>query len=213
MLPAPPTWMRSLVGLLCGLVAVSALLMAGAALFLSAKPAWLVLAFEISALTSAVVGLFFAKGRFADAPGLTLASIGSSFVVGAFLAWLSVQGQMQVKGSEAPISIGMWMYARVAAGAILCGLGALHVLSRRPVSASYVVKGLFAGVPLTAVAAGAFLMRAKLAAFASEAPGWLISLAACLGGLFFIILFSASVHCMIRAFEEGAEEKLTPNAR
>lgn len=205
-----PRWFNLSLGLVCALVAISCVGMAVAAMALSEKPAWLILGFEVVSLVAGVVGLLFAGGRFRDASGLTLGGVAVTIAVGAFLAWLSVQGNLQVKGRELPVSLSGWLAARIAAAMLIGLAGAVLVLRRNPASGGYVARSLFCGVPLLIIAGGGYLLRSRVASAVDSLPGLVTAIAGLLLGLLFIVLLSASLHCLIRAFECGRETDQAP---
>lgn len=203
-----PKWLNLTTMALCLLTAVSAAGMAIASVAIAEKPAWLVLGFEVVTIVACVLGVLFGRGRFNHAPGLALASIAGTIGVGAFLGWLSVQGRLQVKGSEFPIVLMPLLMGR-AGVAVLIGLFAGYlVLRRNPRSRRYLLTSAITGISLLGVLGVLVMVRGTLARLAESLPGVLTAAGATIVGLLCVILISSCVHCLIRAFEMGRDEQM-----
>jgi len=195
------------IALLCGAVGLSAVAFGIAALFVGEKPFWMIVGFEIVTLVAAVLGVLFARGKFQDGQGLALACVAGCFGVGAFLAWLSVQGRLQIRGGDSTIGLNGWLLARLGAAGLIAALGAFAVLRRNPASVGYMIRATLAGGPVILIAALAVLARGSLTGAAQNVPVWLISVVAGVLGIGAVVLLSACGHCLIRAFELGRQEK------
>jgi hypothetical protein len=202
-----PKLLSLTIALLCAAVGLSAAAFGIAALFIGEKPFWMIVGFEIVTVVASVLGVMFARGRFQDGQGLALACVAGCFGAGAFLAWLSVQGRIQVKGSDATIGLNGWLMARLAAAAVLAAIGAFAVLRRNPASVGYVIRAMLTGGPVVLGAALVFMARGSLAGALQGVPAWLLSIAVGVLGIGAVALLSASGHCLIRAFEMGRQER------
>lgn len=204
--PPAPRWLTLTLAAICVGVGLSAIAMIAVAAFVCLKPAWLVIGFEVVALVAAVLGLLQARARLVDAPGLALGGIALVFGPAAFLAWLSVQGRFQVGGAVDSVSITPWLAGRVAAGVLVGAMAAFLVLGRNVRSRYYLVRSALAAAPL-AIGGGIALvvMRSGAAASLASMPGIVTGMILTVVGLLAVILVSASLHCLIRAFEMGRD--------
>jgi hypothetical protein len=204
--PPAPRWLTLTLAAICVGVGLSAIAMIAVAAFVCLKPAWLVIGFEVVALVAAVLGLLQARARLVDAPGLGLGGIALVFGPAAFLAWLSVQGRFQVGGQVDSVSITPWLAGRLAAGLLVGAMAAFLVLGRSVRSRYYLVRSAVAAAPL-AIGGAAFLILMRTGAGASLAtmPGIVTGMILTVVGLVAVILVSASLHCLIRAFEMGRD--------
>jgi hypothetical protein len=198
-----PQPVRLFVGILCAMVLLSAAGMIFAALILSDKPVWVLFGFEVAIAVASVLGILFSRGRFQDGQGLAMACVAGTIGVGSFLGWLGTQHHLTTTHGDIPLNT--WLLGRLGAAAALGAVGALLVLSRNPRSWSYLWKSALTGGPLVVLLAAYFIKRAALSSALAALPGWIAGLTAILGGLVAIVLISASVHCLIRAFELGRE--------
>ena len=204
--PPAPRWISLTLAALCVGVGLSSLAMIGLAAFACLKPAWLVVGFEAVAVVAAVIGLAQSRARLIDAPGLALGGIALAFGPAAFLAWLSVQGRLQVGGEIDSISITPWLVGRLAAGLVVGAMAAWLVLRRNPRSRHYLVRSAAAAAPLAVGAALALVvMRTGGATPLASLPGIVTGLILTVVGLVAVILLSATLHCLIRAFEMGRD--------
>jgi hypothetical protein len=195
---------RLFVGILCGVVLLSAVGMIVASLFLVDKPVWVVFGFETVIAIACALGILFALGRFQDGQGLALACVAGTIFVGSFLGWLGTQHHLTTSRGNIPLNT--WLLGRVGAAAVLGFVGALLVLSRNPRSWSYVARAAVTGGPVVALL-GVYVLRPSAVSGAlSRLPGWAVGIMGTLGALVAVALISASVHCLIRAFELGRTE-------
>jgi hypothetical protein len=198
-----PQPVRLFVGILCAVVLLSALGMIVAALFLSSKPVWVLFGFEFAISVASVLGILFARGKFQEGQGLAMACVAGTIAVGSFLGWLGTQHHLTTARGDIPLNT--WLLGRLAAAAALGAVGAMLVLSRNPRSWSYLLKSAITGGPLLILLAAFFVKRSAFTGALGHLPDWIAGLAAILGGLVAVVLISASVHCLIRAFELGRE--------
>lgn len=204
--PPAPRWITLTLVATCAGVGLSAIAMIAVAAFVCLKPAWLVIGFEVVALVAAVLGLLQARARLVDAPGLALGGIALVFGPAALLAWLSVQGRFQVGGQVDSVSITPWLAGRLVAGALVGVIGAFLVLGRNVRSRYYLVRSALAAAPLAVGGAvGLVVMRSGAAAGLATLPGIVTGMIVTVVGLVAVILVSASLHCLIRAFEMGRD--------
>ena len=201
-----PKWMNLTVGAIGLMIVLSALATGTASVTLAERPAWLVLGFECVALSAGVLGVLYARGHFRDAAGLALASMAGSVAVAAFLGWLSVQGRLQVKGTDVPISLAPLLAGRLGCAGLIGLFGAGIVLTRHPQSTRYLITSIATGAALAGLLGVLFVARARIISASESLPGVLSAAVATLVGLGAVILLSASVHCLIRAFELGRED-------
>lgn len=204
--PPAPRWLVVTLAAICIGVGLSAVAMIAVAGFAVLKPAWLVIGFEAVALVAAALGLREARARLVDAPGLALGGIALVFGPAAFLAWLSVRGKLEVGGAIDSVSISPWLAGRLAAAMLVAAMGAFLVLRRNPRSVHYLKRSAMAATPLAIGGAVAVvLMRSGAAAFVGSLPGIVTGMVLIVVGLIAVILVSAAVHCLIRAFELGRQ--------
>jgi hypothetical protein len=204
--PPAQRWLSVILAVTCAGVGLSALAMISVAAFVSLKPAWLVIGFEAVAVVAALLGLREARARLVDAPGLSLGCVALVFGPAAFLAWLSVRGKLEVGGSVDSVSITPWLAGRLAAAALVGAIGAFLVLGRNPRSIHYLKRSAWAATPLAIGGVVAFvLMRTGAAAFVASLPGIVTGMVLTVVGLIAVILVSATLHCLIRAFEMGRD--------
>ncbi|MBL9001529.1 MAG: hypothetical protein JNK25_10385 [Phycisphaerae bacterium] len=205
MKPLPKLLMLT-VALLCGAVGLSAAVFGIVSLLVGAKPFWMIFGFELVTIVASALGVIFARGRFQEGQGMALACIAASMAVAAFLAQLSVQGQLQLKDGST-ISLKGWLVARLGAALILGAIGAYAVLVRHPRSRGYVLRAVLTGGPVAAGALIALGARGHVESAMKAMPGWLSSTMIGVVGLLAVVLLSACGHCLVRAFEFGRTEK------
>ncbi|MBL8991189.1 MAG: hypothetical protein JNJ48_06375 [Phycisphaerae bacterium] len=191
-----PIWM--LLGLLSGLVALSAGVTAVLALVQRPGAAWFLAWFEVVVLTAGVIGVLLARGRFRDGPAIALLCIAGCVAAGSFLGYLSAGRTLMGQ------SLTVYMLARVAAGGVFAAAAAADVLLRRPgLSVPLLMRGLLAGIPVLVAAA----MAVRTSALASiNALHPLAQFGVYIGA--FVVLAAmtcASAHWIIRAFAIGVE--------
>jgi hypothetical protein len=196
---------RVFVGAVCGLVLLSALGMIAASTLLVKDPVWVLFGFEIVIALGCVMGLLFAAGRFQDGQGLAMACVAGTIAVGSFLGWLGA-AHHQIGTTRGDFSLNRLLLARAAAAVVLGVVGALLVLSRNPRSWSYVWKAALTGGPILLIGAVFALKRSAVTGALSSMPGWMVGMIGTVGGILAVVLISASVHCLVRAFELGRTE-------
>lgn len=189
--------------LCCAAVGLSTLGFAFAALFLSLRPLWLMLGFELVTLTAAIIGVRFSRGHFQNGQALALACIAACFFVGSVLSYVSVNGMMQTSATAGGTSLNGYLVGRLIAAGFIGLVAALLALSRSRASRPYLLRALLAALPLAILAIGTFLTRGIIAPYLAALPGAILVLLVLLAGLLAVILVSASLHCLIRAFEQG----------
>jgi hypothetical protein len=200
----PPKSVRLVIGVLCGVVALSALAFAGAALFAGPKVNRVLLGFESVTLAASILGVLFARGKFQDGQGLAMACVAGTVFVAAVLGYLGSKGNLVTNRGDVPLK--MYLLARVGCACVLGVVGAGLVLSRNARSWSYLWKSAATGLPVLAAAAAFVLSPGAVRGVLSKFPGWLAGMGLTVGGLLAVVLISASVHCLIRAFEMGKTE-------
>jgi hypothetical protein len=202
---AAPKLVSLFVGIVCALVLLSSLGMIVASTVLVEPPVWVLFGFEVVVAIAMVLGILFARGKYQDGQGLALACVAGTIAVGSFLGWLGAQHHLTMR-SGGVVSLTGWLMARLLAAAVLGGLASLLVLSRNPRSWSYMLKAAMAGGPLLLVMAVYALKPAALSSAMNAMPGWLAGMVGTVGAIAAVVLISASVHCLIRAFELGRTE-------
>jgi hypothetical protein len=193
-------------GLLGAAVALSAGAMAVVSLAVAARPVWILFGFEVVVMLAGVIAVLFARGKFHEAQGMTLLCIAGTVFAGSVLGWLSVNGALQVKNTDVPVSLKMWLLARLGCAGVFALAAAGVVLTRRRESRPYLVRAVLTGTPLVLIGAGIMLTRHQLAAMAAGVHPVVSIFVVCILGLVGIALASISGHCLIRAFEVGAED-------
>jgi hypothetical protein len=196
-----PKPVRVLVGFLCAFVLVSSLGMMGASVFVAIKPVWVLFGFEVVIAVASVIGIMFAAGRYQDGQGLALACVSGTIAVGSMLGWLGAQHHLTTSGGD--VSLNGWLLGRVGAALALGLVGALLVLSRNPRSWSYLLRSAITGGPIVLAAGAYMLKRSAMSNALGALPGWLAGIGGTIGAIIAVVLISASVHSMIRAFELG----------
>jgi hypothetical protein len=205
-IPAVARWIRVLTLASSGLVFVSAVGMvavdAGIGYILPGqKPSWLLVGFEAVVAVAGFLGVMFGIGRFADGPGLALACIAGTVLMGSALGWLSAA--QQVGGYSLTPLLGL----RVLAAGMLGFMGACCVLSRDPRAWKPAMWGAGSGLPV--LAAIALMLRASSRRAIESALGSWGMLGAAVGLLALVALgvcLCASVHLVVKAFEMGREK-------
>ena len=209
--PSIPTTIRQAVRLVCVLTGISA---AGLIVFAAiqpllgdaGKPAWILVGFEAVVLAASVLGWVLARDRFREGPGLALACIAGSILVGSALGGLSAQWGV------GPIPLKLLLAARGLGAMLLAGLGGWMVLARDPRAWPVFVKGLIAASPILALIAwfgvkgGAFLdpVLSLSAIYKFAALG--------VGGIVLAFSLCAGVHLIVKAFAFGrfAQDEVAP---
>jgi len=192
---------RVVVGVLAVILGLCALALAGGALFAGPRVNWVLLGFEVVMIAAAVMGVLFARGKFQDAPGLALACIAGTVFVAAILGYMGSDKRLITNNGEVPLR--WFMLSRVMAGLLIGLLGAATVLLRSRKSLVYLGKAAATGVPVLLAGVAYLKFRGQLAAV----PGWASIITLAFGGIIAIVLISASVHLLIRAFQEGKTDQ------
>jgi hypothetical protein len=182
--------------ILCGLVGVSSLAGAGAAI--AARPRiWFLLGFECVVVTAAVLGFLVGRGRYRQGPALALACVAGSVAVASYLGYLG--------SGRTILGIGLMPFLafRLGIAGAIGMVAAWIVLSRRPgIGLPRLFKGLVIGLVLAVLGAGVWTVRARIAA--------LPDIARIAGAVVLFVVFTAllatSVHLIIRAFESGRDD-------
>ncbi len=130
-----------------------------------------------------------------------MACVAGTIAVGSFLGWLGAGHHLTIKGTD--ISLTTWLAGRLASAVALGLVGAVLVLSRNRQSWSYLFKAALAGAPLIILLGVYALKRSAMSSAMGQLPDWVLGLVGTIGGLVAVVLISASVHCLIRAFEMG----------
>jgi hypothetical protein len=206
-----PKLVRLVVGVLCAAVGLSALGLGLGAAFAGPKVVWVLLGFEVVTLAAGVIGVLFALGRFREAPGLALACVAGTFFVAAVLGYVGSGRQLPL--AEGGIALKGMLLARLAAAMVVGGGGGGLVLARDRRSWGYLIKSAALGGPvllaLGVYAASPVRVRGAL----DSLPGWLVAVGLIVGGLLGIVMVSASVHLLVRAFELGKLEEGSQQTR
>lgn len=205
--PAPPTpavvstnvpmWVRIPAGGISGPILVSALGGCVEALFLQEKVAWSLLGFEAVILVAGVIGVLLGLGRFRRGPALALVCVAGTVLVGTGL------GRLSVLANPRAVLVDPWFVTRLLASLALAALATLCVFSRSPVKSwRSFLWSVVLGVPVLMML-GVVWKGRRLLAPLDSAPEAVRVAVALLGFILFIVLASASVHKLIRAFEFG----------
>lgn len=194
-----------MVGVVCAAVALSALALGLGALFVAPKVVWVLLGFEVVTLVGAVLGLFFALGRFQEGQGLAMACVAGTFFVAAVLGYFGAGRQLPT--SDGGISLKWLLLGRLGASFLLGAIGAGLVLARDKRSWGYLAKSAALGGPVL-IALGAYVVSpGRVTGMLGSLPGWALGLGLTVAGLLSVVMVSASVHLLVRAFELGRVEQ------
>lgn len=200
-----PKLVRVVVGVLCAAVGLSALGLGLGAAFAGPKVVWVLLGFEVVTLVAALIGVAFALGRFQEAQGLALACVAGTFFVAAVLGYVGSGRQLPLAEGGIPLK-GM-LLARLAAAMVVGAAGAGLVLARDRRSWGYLIKSAALGGPVL-LALGVYgAAPARVRGVLDALPGWLVAVGLIVAGLLGIVMVSASVHLLVRAFELGRTDR------
>lgn len=199
--PPPLALTRVGAGMLSLAALVSALGVAGIALFRGAQPYWLLVGMEACIAMAGVFGVLFQRRKFADGPAMTLLCIAGTIFAAGFLSWLAVRSGIKLKGDQS-LNVKMVMLARVGIAAALVGLASFEVLRRNRRSIGQLGRAFATGVPLLIIAGGLYAGRDAIAA-QQVVPAWIVWTLVSIGVVIAMGLLCACGHFVIRAFEMG----------
>lgn len=173
-----------------------------AALFLSPKPAPALLGMECVVAMAAAMGLMFWRGRWHNAPAMTLACVAGTILAG------SVFGYFGVNGTIGGYSLKPYVGFRALAAVAIAGAGCLCVLIRDKRSWPVFLKGALCAAPAAAIAMVLAVPRGRSLLAPVLNGGLLVQMVVVVGGfLLWAGLLSAGVHLIIKAFEFGRLER------
>lgn len=118
---------RVTIGVVCAVIALTAVGGGIAAYLLPEKPAWTAVGFELVTLVTGVLGLVMAGNRFRSGPGLALACIAGTILVSSGLAYLAGGSRGQAGDGQ----VRMLLASRVVLAGVLAFFAASLVLGRR----------------------------------------------------------------------------------
>lgn len=196
-----PGFVRKLAGTICGVLLLSAAAGVIASLVANERPALALFGFEIVTAVASVLGLLFARGRYTDAPGLALASVGGTVFVASVLGFIGVGPEGELGG----VGMRPFLLARVAAAAGIGLLGAHCVLMRHPKGWPTAIRAALLGLPVLAAGVGALTLYRRERLW-TLLDGYPVVLQLAIVILAFIVLGTLtciSIHLAIRAFEYG----------
>ncbi len=196
---------RGVVGGLCGLVLLSAVVYGIASLVMGSQVPWVQFAMEPVVVAACVVGLIFSFGKLQWAPAITLVCIAGTILVASVLIYRGMLGQVQVAGRDQGLSLKPWLGGRLGAALVLVLLAMIEVVRRDPLSRKFFAKGLIASVPFGATLGGFLYVLQMHSPGTSSMPGWMsVGLLVTLGIAAGVTLCMAG-NCFMRAFEIGAD--------
>lgn len=173
----------------------------GLAILAATASAWFVLGFEAVVLINAVIGLLFGRGRFPQAPAMTLALIAGGVGLCSGLAYLSTSAAGYQVG---PLSMTLVLAARLALAGLF-GLGAVAaVLGASGAAWARVALGtVLVLAPSVAVAAAFSDVGEPLTRrISAMGPAVAVGIAAA-AFLVWVGLVSAGGHMIITSFERA----------
>lgn len=191
---------RKLAATVLWFVLATAVLAGIGAWLLASKPIWILFGFEIVVAGAALIGLTWIRPKSPEAPGLGLVCLGGSIAASTFLSWLAVRN-IPMSFANAGMLLKAWLGFRIAAGALLALIGALAVLRRDERSRGYLIKAVVCGIVFIGVAGVLATGSVRRAIF--DLPGWASFAISSVVFLAICVTLSASVHCLVRAFECG----------
>jgi hypothetical protein len=162
------------------------------------RPSWALFGFEVVIAVAGVLGVLTGRGRFADGPGLALACVAGTILIGSGLGWQGA-GRQLLGVPLLPVLGG-----RALAALVLGAIGAWTVLSRDTRAIRLAITGMLLLLPvvLGAVAVVRPAGRRLLDKLMGTSPG--IQFMVAVGGFAVAaVLLSAGCHLIIRAFELG----------
>ncbi len=193
---------RVAIGLLSAAIAITSLAAAIAILVIPTPPGWLMFGFELVVLAAAITGIYVARGRFSEGPGLALACISGSIVA------CTVLGYVSINRSLGQFPLDLVVLGRLAAAGFLGVLGAMVIFLRNPGrSCPLLIKGLVLGFPVLALGAVVLVPQFKaLLGPLGRIQGPTRAIVAVVVFAAAGVLVSASVHRVIKAFEAGRDQ-------
>ena len=195
---------RVAAGALSAIALVSAMGMAGVALFMGAQPYWMLVGMEVCIVLAGVFGLLFLRKKFSDGPALALLCVAGTIFAASVLSWLSVSRGITLKGDRT-VDLKWLMYARIGLAALLAGLASVEVLRRNVLSRGFLLRAVATGMPLLVIAGGLYAGRNVLAS-QKTVPEWIVWTLVSVGAVIAMALLCACGHFVIRAFEMGRPE-------
>lgn len=181
--------------LLLGLSALGLMVVAGA------FGSWFVLGFEAVLIATAVIGLLFGRGRFPEAPAMTLTLLAGAVGLCSALGYLSTGASGYALG---PVPMKLVLAARLALAGLF-GLGACAAaLGTRPAAWGRVALGTILVLAPTAAAGIAFSSLGAPVVQAIGGMGRAVAVGvAAIGFLVWVGLVSAGGHMIITSFERA----------
>ncbi len=154
--------------------------------------------FEVVVFIAGVLAAIFGRGRFSIGPGMALANIAGTILVGSAFGYISAGRQLGTT------SLTPLLAFRFLAGGVIAAAAAYCVLSRDPKSWRVAALGAAMGLPSVALAAAVMVTPARRAVMTFLSGGGIaqtglaVVAVVVVGGL-----LCASVHLLIKAFEMG----------
>lgn len=162
------------------------------------RSAWMLFGFEVVVLVCGVLLVFFGRGRFSDGPGLALGTLAATAIVASVFGWISTGRQL------GGVSLTPVLAFRFLAGVILAAAGAYCILSRNPRSWRSFLIGAACGAPCAAFLGAGLISSGRRTLMTFISGGGIFQTALAILVLMVLgILFCASVHLIIKAFEMG----------
>lgn len=182
------------VGLICALVAASAIVALFASVFGGAA-SWALIGFEVITLIATVIGFLGAVRHARQGPAMMLLCVAGAVGVGSLLAFIGTNRTLMGFG------LGPVLAARFAAAALLGAAAGCILLSRDPSrSLPSLIKGIVWTAILVAVIGVAWMMRSSILGAGGAAR---VAMTLVLG-IASIGLVAASTHYLVNAFAFGA---------
>lgn len=197
-----PKALRTLTLVLSAAVVLQALAMMVFAFIAGARPIWILFGFEVVVAVCALLGVFFAKGRFEEGQGLAAISIGGSIALCSFLAWLAIS-KITLSLAGAPLIVKSYLLTRLAVGFWFVLVACLAVLTRNPASGPFVRGAAISGGLLGVLGGVGFVFRAGISGWLNSASGGIRGVVTSVLVVAVGVLVCALGHCLIRAFELG----------
>lgn len=183
------------VGALCALTGLSAIVLLGASLVATPR-VWFLAGFELLVIVASVFGVLVAMGRFRDGPALALACVVGVIGVGSLLAYVG-PGKAFL-GDAARV----YLIARGLDAATLGLAACLLVWVRQPRTSLRSL--LIAAAWLVALAVVAVVMFKVRGALATSSGAIRFACAVVFGGML-IAALSGAVHYAVRSFQAGVQ--------